>query len=165
VVAVEGSHDRFDCELRYSGVCGVETQFFRDGEFVAGRRFGTRALAVWWAEEERKVIEKGEWAMKGGPSNGERESWELQRQRERREELKSLIEEADSLGLDGNGIAARAPELYKDMTHLPKPFKGGLGRPLLDADVRSELDHTKKVLKTAIRKAKALNAQTDPTRP
>jgi hypothetical protein len=39
---------------KYRGEWGVEDQIFRDGEFTMGRRFDTRALALQWAEEERK---------------------------------------------------------------------------------------------------------------
>jgi hypothetical protein len=38
---------------------GVEAQFWEQEEFRYSRRFDTRALAVQWAEEERKVLEKG----------------------------------------------------------------------------------------------------------
>jgi hypothetical protein len=44
------------CELRDHGAYGVEAQFFQNGEFSRGRRFDTRALAVQWAEEERKAL-------------------------------------------------------------------------------------------------------------
>jgi hypothetical protein len=49
------------CELRFHGESfGWEAQFFERGEFFASRgAFVTRAMAVQWAEEERKVIEKG----------------------------------------------------------------------------------------------------------
>ena len=40
--------------LRYHGEWGVEAQLFRDGEFVMGCRFNTRAEAVQWAELERR---------------------------------------------------------------------------------------------------------------
>jgi hypothetical protein len=60
-------HDRFLCELRDHGEYGVEAQFYRNEEFLLGRRFDPRLdptrtpreLAVQWAEEERKAIEKG----------------------------------------------------------------------------------------------------------
>jgi hypothetical protein len=41
------------------GEWGVEAQFYRNEEFLIGRRFDTRALAVQWAELEREAIEKG----------------------------------------------------------------------------------------------------------
>lgn len=51
---------QMSCELRYHGEFGVEAQILKDGELLIGRRFDTRALAVQWAEEERKTIAKGE---------------------------------------------------------------------------------------------------------
>jgi hypothetical protein len=54
------NHVTWSCELRYQGEYGVEMQIFRDGEFFAGRRFDTRALAVQWAELERQA-----WMKKG----------------------------------------------------------------------------------------------------
>ena len=60
-------HDRFLCELRDHGEpYGVEAQFWQNEEFLYGRRFDRRMdptrtpreLAVQWAEEERKAIEK-----------------------------------------------------------------------------------------------------------
>ena len=53
-------HVTWSCELLDHGAYGVEAQILRDGEFVIGRRFDTRALAVQWAELERE-------AMKGNP--------------------------------------------------------------------------------------------------
>ena len=61
-------HDRYLCELRdYGETYGVEAQFWKNEAFFYGRRFDARldqtrtprALAVQWAEEERKAIEKG----------------------------------------------------------------------------------------------------------
>jgi len=49
-------HDRFLCELRDHGAYRIEAQFWQNEEFVYSRRFETRALAVQWAEEERKAI-------------------------------------------------------------------------------------------------------------
>ena len=49
--------DRFACELRYHGAYGVEAQIYVNGELLIGRRFDTRALAVQWAEEERRERE------------------------------------------------------------------------------------------------------------
>ena len=46
----------WEAELRYHGEFGAEAQILRQGELVIGRRFGTRALAVQWDEEERKAI-------------------------------------------------------------------------------------------------------------
>ena len=53
-------HDRFRCELRDHGEYGIEAQILRQGELVIGRRFDRRALAVQWAEEEQRVLERGE---------------------------------------------------------------------------------------------------------
>ena len=55
-------HHIWSCELRYHGEFGVEAQILKDGELLIGRRFDMKALAVQWAEEERKAIE----AEKGG---------------------------------------------------------------------------------------------------
>lgn len=54
------SSDRapMSCELRFHGESwGWEAQFYERGEFLIGRRFVTRSLAVQWADEERKAIE------------------------------------------------------------------------------------------------------------
>ena len=53
----ERGHDRFLCELHEHGPYGVEAQFYQNEEYLFGRRFDSRELAVQWAEEERKVIE------------------------------------------------------------------------------------------------------------
>ena len=50
--------DRWRCELRDDGVSGVDAQFFFNEELLCSRQFDTRALAVQWAEGERKIIEK-----------------------------------------------------------------------------------------------------------
>lgn len=50
---------RWLCELRDHETYGIEAQFWEHEEFRYNRRFETRALAVQWAEEERKAIEKG----------------------------------------------------------------------------------------------------------
>jgi hypothetical protein len=58
-VYVDRDHVRWLCELRDHGeVHGVEAQFYQNEEFSHSRRFNTRALAVQWAELERKAIEK-----------------------------------------------------------------------------------------------------------
>lgn len=45
------------CELRCHGESyGWEAQFLERGEFLYSRRFDTRALAVHWAELERKAL-------------------------------------------------------------------------------------------------------------
>ena len=46
----------WEAELRYHSEFGVEAQILRQGELVIGRRFDTRALAVQWADEERKTL-------------------------------------------------------------------------------------------------------------
>jgi hypothetical protein len=58
-------HDRIRCELRDHGPYGVEAQFYRNEEFLYGRRFDSRLdasrpsrqLAIQWAEEERSALE------------------------------------------------------------------------------------------------------------
>lgn len=60
-------HDRWRIELRDHGQWGVEAQFLKNEEFFVSRRFGAdldptrapRQLALAWAEEERKAIERG----------------------------------------------------------------------------------------------------------
>jgi hypothetical protein len=47
---------RWLCELRDHGAYGTEAQFWEHEEFRYSRRFDTRALAVQWAEAERKAI-------------------------------------------------------------------------------------------------------------
>jgi len=49
--------DRFLCDLRDHGPDGVEARFFQNENLLVTRRFDTRALAVQWAEHERKAIE------------------------------------------------------------------------------------------------------------
>ena len=57
---VKRNNARWLCELRDEGShYGVEAQFFQNEELRFSRRFKTRALAVQWAEEERKAIEQG----------------------------------------------------------------------------------------------------------
>ena len=47
-------------ELRFhGGGVGWEAQIFRDGEFVAGRRFILRDEAIGWAAAQRGEIEQG----------------------------------------------------------------------------------------------------------
>lgn len=61
-------HNRYLFELRDHGPdLGVECQIFKNEELLIGRRFDprldasrpSRELAIAWAEEERKAIEKG----------------------------------------------------------------------------------------------------------
>jgi hypothetical protein len=54
--SVRKDHVTWSAELRFHGEFGVEAQILRDGGLVIGRRFDTRALAIQWAEEERKAI-------------------------------------------------------------------------------------------------------------
>ena len=48
----------WSCELRTYNGLGVEAQILRDGELVIGRTWPTRPLAIAWAEQERKDLEK-----------------------------------------------------------------------------------------------------------
>jgi hypothetical protein len=50
--------DRFRCELRDGSPHGVDAQFFLNENLLCRRRFDTRALAVQWAEGERKAMER-----------------------------------------------------------------------------------------------------------
>jgi hypothetical protein len=53
-------HVTWSAELRFHGESyGVETQIFRDGELVIGRRFVVREQAIKWADEQRRDIERG----------------------------------------------------------------------------------------------------------
>ena len=55
------------CELRDGGeYAGVEAQLLRDGEFYAGRRFITRALAVQHATTVRRDLERNRWRLAVG---------------------------------------------------------------------------------------------------
>jgi hypothetical protein len=53
------------CELRDHGPAGIEATFYQDGELLTSRRFDPRldpsrtprALAIQWAEEERRALE------------------------------------------------------------------------------------------------------------
>jgi hypothetical protein len=58
-------HTLFACELKYQGEFGVEAQIFENGHLLVRRRFDTRALAVNWADEQRKDIRKaaGSWRL------------------------------------------------------------------------------------------------------
>ena len=60
-------HDRYRCELRDHGEpYGVEAQILKNGKFFYGRRFDARMhftrtpreLAIAWAEEERKAMQR-----------------------------------------------------------------------------------------------------------
>ena len=52
-------HDRYLVELRDHGTYGVEAQFWQNEEFSYSQRFEARALAIQWAEEERRCLVKG----------------------------------------------------------------------------------------------------------
>jgi hypothetical protein len=71
----ESDHSRWLCELRDHGKdYGVEAQFYQNEEFMYGRRFDprldasrpSRALAIAWAEQERKHLEAFTPAQHGG---------------------------------------------------------------------------------------------------
>ena len=51
-------HRTFNCELHFSE-WGVEAVFFDEGTLVHSHRFPTKAEAVFWAEQIRRVIESG----------------------------------------------------------------------------------------------------------
>ena len=57
----------WEAELRYHGEYGVEAQIFKQGEFLIGRRFDTRELAIQWAKLERAELE-GKAAREDGRS-------------------------------------------------------------------------------------------------
>jgi hypothetical protein len=48
------------CELRHHGDLGWEVQLLEHGEISTARGgFGTRALAIQWADEARRILEAG----------------------------------------------------------------------------------------------------------
>ena len=56
-----------DAKLRYytedvGG--GVEVQFFHDGDFMYGRRWPTRELAIREADEKRQELERAGWILR-----------------------------------------------------------------------------------------------------
>lgn len=53
------NHVWWSCELRIHGEWGVEAQILRDNELVIGQRFILRAQAVAWADEQRRLLERG----------------------------------------------------------------------------------------------------------
>src|SRR4051812_6488053 len=64
----ERDHSRWRCELRDHGaVYGIEAQFYQNEEWFYARRFDSsmdptrmpREMAIAWADEERKAIERG----------------------------------------------------------------------------------------------------------
>ena len=56
--AFRRGHDRFLCDLRDDGPHGVDARFLQNEDLLYTRHFATRALAVRWAEAERKAIER-----------------------------------------------------------------------------------------------------------
>jgi hypothetical protein len=51
---------QLDCELRDHGAWGVEVQIYREREFLYGRRWPTRALALKEADQQRATyLSKG----------------------------------------------------------------------------------------------------------
>ena len=52
-----GTAPAFSCDLVYRGEWGIEAEIHRDGVLLIGRRFDSRALAVRWAEGERRTLE------------------------------------------------------------------------------------------------------------
>jgi hypothetical protein len=50
---VEKDGRQLGCELRDDGEAGVEVQMSRDGEFLYGRRWATRELALAKADEQK----------------------------------------------------------------------------------------------------------------
>jgi hypothetical protein len=50
-------------ELRDHGGYGIEIQFRYQGEFVYGRRWATRELAVAEADDKRRELERGGWQV------------------------------------------------------------------------------------------------------
>ena len=52
-------HRTIACELRYDGESGVEAQFIEsDGRVGLSQKFSTRALAVEWAEEHQRMMQR-----------------------------------------------------------------------------------------------------------
>jgi hypothetical protein len=51
--AVRKDGRQLDCELRDHGAWGVEVQVYREGEFLYGRRWASRALALAEADERK----------------------------------------------------------------------------------------------------------------
>jgi hypothetical protein len=56
---VERSHTFYRVELRDRGAYGVEAQILDPIDVRIAHLFPSRQLAIRWAEEERKAIEKG----------------------------------------------------------------------------------------------------------
>jgi hypothetical protein len=51
--AIRKEGRQLDCELRDHGTWGVEVQVYREGEFLYGRRWASRALALEEAGERK----------------------------------------------------------------------------------------------------------------
>jgi hypothetical protein len=51
--AIRKDGRQLDCELRDHGEWGVEVQVYREREFLYGRRWATRALALEEADEQK----------------------------------------------------------------------------------------------------------------
>jgi hypothetical protein len=47
---------QLDCELRDHGAWGVDVQVYREREFLYGRRWATRALALEEADEQKRGL-------------------------------------------------------------------------------------------------------------
>jgi hypothetical protein len=59
--AIQKDGHRLDCELRDYGAWDVEVQIYREREFLYGRRWPTRELALEEADDQR-----AEYLRKGG---------------------------------------------------------------------------------------------------
>jgi hypothetical protein len=58
--AIRKDGQQLDCELRDHGPWGVEVQIYREREFLYGRRWPTRALALEEAEDQKATyLRKG----------------------------------------------------------------------------------------------------------
>lgn len=62
---------RVDAELRDHGGYGIEIQFRYQGQFVYGRRWATRKLAVDEADEKRRELEGDGWQVAKNPGPSE----------------------------------------------------------------------------------------------
>jgi hypothetical protein len=57
---IQKDGQQLDCELRDHGPWAVEVQVYRDGEFLYGRRWASRALALEEAEDQKTAyLRKG----------------------------------------------------------------------------------------------------------
>jgi hypothetical protein len=62
VWALRKAEETLTCELRVQPI-GVEAQCFRNGEFLAGRRFDARAQALSYADGLRRDCERRGWTV------------------------------------------------------------------------------------------------------